>query len=98
MLADLKLRIPSSEHAKWSDALLESYLNQAEMDVRMARNYLDTEETEEKFKFLVIELALWYINTQGVEGEKQHTELSTNRSFRSKGEILSQISSIARAL
>ena len=98
-LAELKLRIPeidSTDDTK--DDLLESYLLQAEADVREKRNYAVADETEARWKYTIIELALWYYAGNGVNGEKSRKEGEVDSTFFSHDEILKNVSSIARAV
>ena len=99
-LNELKLRIPEIADTDTSkDSLLESYLNQAEFDVREKRNYADdTVVTESRWKYTIIELALWYYANNGANGEKSHKEGDIDRVYFSHDEILKNVSSIARAV
>lgn len=98
-LTELKLRIPeiaSTDDTR--DDLLESYLLQAEADVREKRNYAIADETEARWKYTIIELALWYYAGNGVNGEKSRKEGEVDSEFFSHDEILKNVSSIARAV
>lgn len=98
-LAELKLRIPEiSSTDTTHDDLLESYLLQAEADVREKRNYAIADETEARWKYTIIELALWYYAGNGVNGEKSRNEGGVDSEFFSHDEILKNVSSIARAV
>lgn len=92
-LADLKLRVPETIDAD----LLDSFLEQGESELRAARNYLDDDETEARWKFVIIELALFHLNQQGIEGERQHSEGGISRTYNSVQDILRGVSSIARS-
>ena len=99
-LTELKLRIPEIADTDTSkDNLLESYLYQAEADVREKRNYADdTVVTESRWKYTIVELALWYYANNGANGEKSHKEGDIDRVYFSHDEILKNVSSIARAV
>ncbi len=99
-LSELRLRIPEiASDDTTKDALLESYLSQAEFDVREKRNYGDdTIETEARWKYTIIELALWYYASNGANGEKSHSEGDIDRTYYSHDELLKNVSSIARAV
>ena len=98
-LNELKLRIPEIASTDTTqDSLLESYLNQAEFDVREKRNYAIADETEARWKYTIIELALWYYAGNGVNGEKSRNEGGVDSEFFSHDEILKNVSSIARAV
>lgn len=95
-LTEIKLRIPEEEN----DALLLSYLEQAEYEVRNVRNYADdTVPTEARWKYIIIELAEFLYNTNGANGEKSHEEPGgTKVSFRTKQEILQGVSALVRVV
>jgi len=56
------------------------------------------EATETRWFYAIIELAEWHYNHLGIEGENRHVEGNIDRTFQKKSEILSGISSIARAI
>lgn len=94
-LAELQLRIPEETDTE----KLESYISQAVSEVRNARNYLDdTETTESRWFYTIIELAEYFYDMNGVSGESRHTEGDIDRTYKKKSDILSGISSIARSV
>lgn len=59
---------------------------------------INGESMETRWFYTIIELAEWHYNHLGIEGENRHMEGNIDRTFQKKSEILSGISSIARAI
>lgn len=59
---------------------------------------VSAEETEARWRYAILDLAEAYYNRRGAEGEKAHSEGDIGRSFLTRDEILSGVTSIARAI
>jgi hypothetical protein len=59
---------------------------------------VSAEETEARWRYAILDLAEAYYNKRGATGEKIHNEGDIDRSFLTRDEILSGVTSIARAV
>ena len=55
-------------------------------------------EVEAKYEQLQIELAITLFNERGAEGQKSHNENGVNRTWRTKDEIMNEITPYASVL
>jgi len=79
-----------------TSVLGENWIVNGEADILTVG--ISEEATEARWKYSIIDLAEAYYNKRGAEGEKSHSEGDIDRVFSRKTEILSQITSIARAI
>ena len=82
--------------------VLDVYLLQAKsliLNTRYPFGYTaEQDKIEPKYEQLQIELAIVLYNERGAEGQSQHSENGVNRTWRSKSQILAEITPFASAL
>lgn len=89
-LERLRLRVPDS---KYSDAMLEDYLESAKAAI-LAKRYPFGEPPEDlpkRYAELQLRLAVVLINRIGIEGETQHSEATATRQMDSIDNLLSEV-------
>jgi len=96
-LAQMQRQLGSEEDSE----ILNDYLLQAKsliLNTRFPYGYDYGTEVEPKYEQLHIELAIVLFNERGAEGQSSHNENGVNRSWRTKGEILAEITPMAGVL
>lgn len=81
--------------------ILSVYLSQAKsliLNTRFPYGFKDTQEVEPKYEQLQIELAIVLFNERGAEGQSTHSENGVSRTWRSKNQILAEITPYASAI
>ncbi len=100
-LETLKLWIDPSGKTTFNDTQLQMFLDAAESKIKERRNNLPDEDMEPRWNLKQIEIATYLYNKQGAEGETQHIENGTTRTYESASvpeSMLSDISPIARVV
>lgn len=81
--------------------VLSVYLQQAKslvLNTRFPYGYEKGQEVEPKYEQLQIELAIVLFNERGAEGQSSHNENGVSRTWRSKSQILGEITPFANVL
>lgn len=100
-LDKLKLWIDPSGKTEFNDVQLQMFLDSAESSIKEARGNLPDEPMETRWNIKQIEIATYLYNKQGAEGEKQHSENGTTRTYESASipaSMLSDISPLVRVV
>ncbi len=95
-LDKIKLMLSPSDLELYSDDLLKLYLEDAYCIINDLRN---TEEIEDKYKYVARSIVLERIGKAGAEGQTSHKEEGITRSWSSadiSSELLAQIITIIR--
>ena len=98
-LEALKRRLSGPEQARYSDALLLGYLDDAQA-VIISRRYpfgcttKEASEVEPVYRNLQVRIALELLSKAGAEGQTAHTENGTSRTYESAGVSSSLLSEI----
>lgn len=74
--------------------VLEVYLLQAKsliLNTRFPFGYTSDKDVEPKYEQLQIELAIVLFNERGAEGQSNHSENGVSRTWRTKDQILAEI-------
>lgn len=81
--------------------VLEVYLLQAKsliLNTRFPFGYTGDKDVEPKYEQLQIELAIVLFNERGAEGQSNHSENGVSRTWRTKDQILAEITPYACSL
>jgi len=81
--------------------VLRVYLLQAKsliLNTRFPFGFTLDQEVEPRYEQLQIELAIVLYNERGAEGQSTHSENGVNRTWRSKNQILAEITPYGKSL
>ena len=100
-LQNFKIWLGIADSDTSHDTQLQMFLDAAESKIKERRNNLPDEDMEPRWNLKQIEIATYLYNKQGAEGETQHIENGTTRTYESASvpeSMLSDISPIARVV
>lgn len=100
-LQNFKIWLGMADSDTSKDAQLQMFLDAAESKIKERRNNLPDEEMEPRWNLKQIEIATYLYNKQGAEGETQHIENGTTRTYESASvpaSMLADISPIVRVV
>lgn len=97
----LKVWLGVADSDTTQDTKLQMFLDAAESKIKERRGNLPDEDMEPRWNLKQIEIATYLYNKQGAEGETQHIENGTTRTYESASvpaSMLSDISPIVRVV
>lgn len=100
-LQNFKIWLGMADSDTSKDTQLQIFLDAAESKIKERRNNLPDEDMEPRWNLKQIEIATYLYNKQGAEGETQHIENGTTRTYESASvpaSMLADISPIVRVV
>lgn len=100
-LQNFKIWLGMADSDTSKDTQLQIFLDAAASKIKERRNNLPDEDMEPRWNLKQIEIATYLYNKQGAEGETQHIENGTTRTYESASvpaSMLADISPIVRVV